>query len=316
MHYHLSNEPMPEQSNNLLDTFRRYAAIITQTLTAPTDFTPEAETDTAIQVERGDLYAAAVLDPASPPPANHIEKLIELARVPDLLHRVAVIDRTGHHRPVYRPVLIYSALQAYKLYFESLTQAQFGQWEEAMRAWCDLLEAEHGQIDWPEGPMPAARGAAAAEAAWTALALHAAGKLFIRDAWTDIAADTFGRLARGHRSTGALLQTTPSDNPETHWYHELVLLHAAASYAVQTESRHVAGAVQRNTQFHLAETQPDHATAQPWGLFAFIWNPDTRSLADQLLHNATFGHAAGAEGLRAILLADALFCLRLFSPSP
>jgi hypothetical protein len=78
----------------------------------------------------------------------------------------------------------------------------------------------------------------------------------------------------------------------------------------------VAAAVARATAFHQRETQPDHASAQPWGLFAFICNPQTRPLADHMLHAATVQAASGAggvnDGVALILLADALYCLRLF----
>ena len=59
-------------------------------------------------------------------------------------------------------------------------------------------------------------------------------------------------------------------------------------------------------------SQPDHATAQPWALFAFVWNPQTRPLADQLLHAARVQDPAARNGVSLILLADALYCLRLF----
>jgi len=123
----------------------------------------------------------------------------------------------------------------------------------------------------------------------------------------------FGRLVRGQSTGGTWLYAGASDNPETLWFHELVLLHAAASYAVQAEDRTVAAAVARNTEFHLRETQPDHATAQPWGLFAFAWNRDTRPLADELLHAVQARQTpAPAAGVPSILLADALYCLELF----
>jgi hypothetical protein len=229
------------------------------------------------------------------------------------------MDRAGHHRPVYRPLLVYAWLQAYRLAYEVLPRSEFGRWEEGLRPWCDLLEAALTGIDLPDrrgenAPgIPAARGASAGEAAWSALALYVAGKVFVRDAWTDLASATFGRLVRAQAPGGRWLSAGPSDNPETLWFHELVLLHASASYAVQTEDRTVASAVARNTEFHLRETQPDHATAQPWGLFAFVWNRDTRPLADELLHAAQAQHAHGAAaGVPSILLADALYCLQLF----
>ena len=150
-----------------------------------------------------------------------------------------------------------------------------------------------------------------------ALTLQVAGKLFIRDAWTDLAADVFGKLVRRQQESGAFLLAGLSDNPEAHWFHELVILHAAAGYAAQTEDRALASAVARATQFHLKETQPDHATHQPWGLFAFLWNPDTRLLGEGMLQAAAQSPGLNAESpgvsdLTLMLLADALYCLRLF----
>ena len=70
-------------------------------------------------------------------------------------------------------------------------------------------EAELTEIDWraPDGSagIPAARGGDAVRAAWTALALLVAGRVFIRDAWTDLAGDTFGRLTRAQTPSGGWL---------------------------------------------------------------------------------------------------------------
>lgn len=298
--------------------FRRYADLIAPMIARP-DFAAEAESATAVQVERGVIYPRGLLDPALPD-ASPVERLIELSTSPRL-SSISVVDRSGHHRPVYRALLVYAWLKSFQMAYETLPRAQFGRWEEGARAWCDLLENELGQIDWsaehrepgPQGfPlfMPAGRGASATEAAWTALALHVAGKVYIRDAWTDLAADTFGKLVARQQPNGTFLLASPSDNPETHWYHELVILHAAASYAVQAEDRTVAAAVARAAEVHMSETQPDHATSQPWALFAFIWNPMTRTLADQVLHATTTQIQIG--GVSLMLLADALYCVRLF----
>ena len=87
--------------------------------------------------------------------------------------------------------------------------------------------------------------------------------------------------------------------------------------AVQAEDRPLAAAVKRNTEYHLRETQPDHATSQPWGLFAFVWNESTRPLADGLLHAAqTLRPENRSDGITSMLLADALYCLRLFDGPP
>jgi hypothetical protein len=100
----------------------------------------------------------------------------------------------------------------------------------------------------------------------------------------------------------------------------VAILQAAASYAVQTEDRALAGGVLKATRIQQAETQIDHATNQPWGLFAFLWNPETVPMAEGLLHAISAHSAAtqgvegagGLSGLTLMLLADALYCLRLF----
>jgi hypothetical protein len=88
-----------------------------------------------------------------------------------------------------------------------------------------------------------------------------------------------------------------------------------ASFAIQTGDACLIAAAARNASFHQAETQPDHATHQPWGLLAFILNPVTHPLADQLLHSATAlsgaSGAAAVSAITSILLANALYCLRI-----
>lgn len=284
-------------------------------------FDPEVESESAIQLERGVIYPEVLLTHAWAKSA--IERMIQMGTSNDAtrLARLAVVDRQGHHRPVYRGLLVYASLQAFRLGYEAIAAGEFGRWEEGLRAWAEMLEGELTRIEWPAPPVveenaiPALLGSMAADAAWMALALYSAGKVFIRDAWTDLASEAFGRFIRCQRKEGPFLTATSSDNPETHWYHELVLLHATASYAVQAEDRALAAAVVRNSNWQQNETQPDHATNQPWGLFAFIWNPATRPLADQVLHAATAlggSTGAGRSGIASILLADALYCLTLF----
>ena len=299
--------------------FRRYAQLTAATMPRADTraFEPRAESDTAVQVERSLVYADALEGPPDArAAADRVEPLIRAAAggVPAEL---AVVDASGHHRPVYRPLMVYGWLQAFRLWFEVLPRSDFVRWDEALRAWCDLLEAELAAARLSDAGTPASRGDVVTEATWAALALFSAGRLFVRDAWSDLASDTFGRLTRGQTAEGTFLIPGPSENPETWWYHELVLLHAAASYAVQAEDRTVAAAVARATEHHLRETQPDHATAQPWALFAFVWDERARPLADQVLHAVSVNSPAGGDGVSLILLADALYCLRLFEqPAP
>jgi hypothetical protein len=298
------------EATSVLADFKRYAEMLRSALSGTISFTPTSENAATIQVERGIVYPQVVLDPkhADLSPA---ERVIELAGS-DGLASIAIVDGGDHHRPVYTGLLIYSLLQTYAIAYETLSASAFGRWEEGLRPWCDMLESELASIDWPDTGMPASRGANASEGAWMALALFVAGKVFVRDAWTDLASHTFGQLMRGQPGRSTFLVASASDNPETLWYHELTILHAAASYAVQAEDRTLAAAVARNTEFHLNETQPDHATSQPWALFPFIWNPKSHLLADQILHSSSVQHPGTRDGISLMLLADALYCLRLF----
>ena len=312
--------------DQLLADFARYDRLLTPHLRDARPARQYAEAPATIQVERGGaLLASAVAGNTAGIDVAAVDRLVELATTatPADLAQVAVVDAAGHARPVYRPLLIYAWLLSYRVGYETLAPGVFGRWDEALRPWCDLLESElGGPIGVSETATPAIRGGSAAEAAWTALALHVAGKIFVRDAWADLAADTFGRLSRGQREGGAFLLASVSDNPEPMWYHELSILHAAASYAAQAEDRTVARAVARGAAFVLNEVEPDHATAQPWALFAFIWHAAARPLADQLLHSVEMRRGpapseSAADGVSLILLADALYCLRLFTePEP
>jgi hypothetical protein len=271
------------------------------------EFSNTHESATAVAVERGTVLPL-MLDGVTAEGLARVERLIEVARA-GRLDLLAVVDREGHHRPIYRPILVYAWLSAFHLRYEDLPRAEFGRWEEALRAWSDLLEAELGDIGWDSTSAWAGRGGSASEACWIALALHRAGKVFIRDVWVDLASDLFGKLVKSQQASGAFLEMAAEDSPEARWFDELAMLHAAAAYAVIAEDKTVAKAVKRNTEFHLRETQPDHATKQPFGLFAFIWNAQTRSLADQMMSNVSMG---GMDGVTRILLGDVLQCLRLF----
>lgn len=295
-----------------LDAFRRYTELIRAASGTALPSTFDLESASALQVERGVVFADAMIDGYSQAMSERVSPLIEATLSGRGIEHVSIIDRAGHHRPAYRGLVIYAWLQTYRLLYEKLPQAEFARWEEPLRAWCDLLEYDLSNVIVSDAGIPAGQGGDAARAAWNALALAVAGKIFHRDAWTDLASETFGRLTRSQQPSGELLIAGPSDNPETHGYDELVLLHAMASYAVQNEDRTVAAAVRRSTEFHLKETQPDHATSEPWALFAFIWNPNTRSLADQMLHATATQQTMSESGVALKLLADALYCLRLF----
>src|SRR5437773_694927 len=125
--------------------FRRYAQLIEGHLAGAgagaganlPSFTSESAN--AVQVERGIVLPWALVGPArDESPA--VDRLIELARFPRA-GDVAVIDAGGHDRPVYRPLLIYAWLVAFRVRYETLPPSEFGRWDEALRAWSDVLEA-------------------------------------------------------------------------------------------------------------------------------------------------------------------------------
>ena len=307
----MSEPPASPDTSEVLANFSRYVELVDAAMTLPEGgLIPPLDTGSAVQVDRGIVLARAMKRLPWEEDARLVERLVELAPT-RRIGQIAFVDSLGHHRPLYRPVTLYAWLAAYQIRYETLPQHEFGRWDEALRLWCDLLEAELGALDVAEAGNPASRGASVAESAWTALALHLGGKVFVREAWVDLAGGIFGRLARGQRDDGAFLVAAASDHPEAVWYNELTLLHATASYAVRSEDRTVAAAVARSARYLAAEVQPDHATGQPWGIFPFIWSGvETSAMADQLLHSASLRRPLDAVSL--ILLADALYCLKLF----
>ena len=166
--------------------------------------------------------------------------------------------------------------------------------------------------------MPASRSKTAACSTRSIPSRHgraapACGRVDLYSRWLDRSGSGNVRpIGRGQEESGRSLPITSATHPEAAWYDELATLHAAASYAVQSEDRHVARAVANGSSFVQREIEPDHATAQPWALFAFIWNEQTRPLADQLLHAVELRRESKLDGISLILLEDALYCLRLF----
>ena len=125
-------------------------------------------------------------------------------------------------------------------------------------------------------------------------------------------------LINRQQADGAFLQFDGSagDNPEPYWFQELVLLHAVATYAAMSADPAAWSAVRRAAAFHHAETQPDHATSQPWALHAFLSDPEFLPTADLMLLAAGVNQPDGLGAVPRILLADAAVCLSLPKVSP
>jgi len=220
-----------------------------------------------------------------------------------------VVDRAGHGRPAYAGLLFYSWAQTYRVCREASLKIPVESWLEPLRAWCRMLETPLMGFTWPLGGVAARRGSETVRAACAAMALYAAGGVLGEGRWTALGGDFLGHLSANQQATGAFLRSGPADNPETLWYHELTLLHAVASYAALANDPLATAAVMQAADFHLGQTQPDHATTEPWGLLAFIWRRQAHELADAMLHALAVQHPRGIDGVTSMLLADCLYCL-------
>jgi hypothetical protein len=256
----------------------RYAQLIAQCLRPAPIFQPAREDERSIQVERGLMLAMALCErPDLAGIDRACGRLLESGAA-DL----PVSDAAGHQRSHYPGLLVYVWRRTLAKVESFLTPAQASGWAAAIERWSPALR----EVDGPVGRE------------WAALALEGSDSV-----------SAFQRLAAHQQPSGALLKADPSQNPEALWYDELVLLHALTAYAVRTGSAEIQTPL-RAAAYHLNETQPDHATSEPWGLLAFILNPNTHSVADQMLHTVQVLHPSGADGVTAILLADVLDCLR------
>ena len=168
------------------------------------------------------------------------------------------------------------------------------------------LEPAPQRPDGPRLTQPAADdGAAVAAEVWDDLAALVRRREGAGTAILNLVA------AQDHRAAYLRFDGNAGDNPEPWWYHELVLLHAVTSYALLTGDAAASESAKRAAAFHHAETQPDHATGQPWAVHAFLLDPDTTPTADLLLLAAGVNGAGGLSAVSRILLADAAVCLSL-----
>lgn len=104
---------------------------------------------------------------------------------------------------------------------------------------------------------------------------------------------------------GALHEQGMGDTQDTWVYRELTTLHALAELMALTGDPALARRVQAACAYHLAHTQTDYTTYQPWGLPAFLGSSG-HAMADQQLHDVAAHFAIeGASGaaVPAVLLA-------------
>ncbi|MCC5830841.1 MAG: hypothetical protein JJU36_15450 [Phycisphaeraceae bacterium] len=99
-------------------------------------------------------------------------------------------------------------------------------------------------------------------------------------------------------------------------YAELVGLHALAAIESSARRKEIGRIVDRAVAFHVANTQPDNTTCQPWAIHAFASRPEGCLFAEQQLHDAMLqfgssGQETGSEGpwVPALILVDAWLSL-------
>jgi hypothetical protein len=209
----------------------------------------------------------------------------------DLAQRVAALtpgqlaataDGLGQRRALYPLVLLALAFEAAA---GSATRA----------AWTAPLGALADGVDRP---------AAAAGRLWWARLRWAGGH-------ADAAVDALRQAVAGQDDAGRLHSLDVSTNLDTFVYDELAALHALGALTArlpEPEARAAAAAAARCAAYHVANTQPDNTTHEPWGLAVFAVRAATAPFAEQQLHDArtlVARRAGPAPGLLAGLLADA-----------
>ena len=232
-------------------------------------------------------------------------------------------DGGGHGRPFYRGLVAYAVASALHRTLEPAIDED----AEMMTSTITGGLNEHvfvrppGRPDYLRHPAPdglAADGAADVAAdLWDALAMWRTLSLAgIEGGPAQRAGKGVDRVVAAQRRNGAYFRFDAGDNPEPWWYHELVVLHAVTSYALLAGDAAALASAKRAAAFHHAETQPDHATGQPWAVHAFLLDPDTTPTADLLLLAAGVNGAGGLSAVSRILLADAAVCLSLTAGPP
>jgi hypothetical protein len=205
-----------------------------------------------------------------------------------------VTDSFGHSRGAYHGLLVHAWGRA----------RQRGWPAAGLDAWLEDIGRTLA-VNLPAAPLPAALGAQLCTQAWHALALCSGASCAGNPRWLEQGRAFFATLLQRVQPR-TFMQVTSSDNLEPWWYHELVLLHAATSFALRHREQGWIDFLRRAADYHYAETQPDHATTQPWGINAFLLSPATVFLADQMIHAAVTQGEGRPESVAAVLFADTL----------
>ena len=220
-------------------------------------------------------------------------------------------DSGGHGRPFYSGLVAYAVVSAVQLAFGASGDQDVADYLPYLAAGHPPLGAPRPLrrpevLEWPPAVGIAADAAADVAAdLWDALATWRSQSL---TGETVRVPEILAHVVAAQRPDGAYFRFDAGDNPEPWWYHELVALHAVTSFELLSGGRMRLPGARHAAAFHHAETQPDHATGQPWAVHAFLLDLDTTPTADLLLLAAGVNGAGGLSAVSRILLADAAVC--------
>ncbi len=222
-----------------------------------------------------------------------------------------VADAAGHCRDVYGLLILHLHLVAFALRYESLPAGLWGQCQEA-------LPAATSSVRWienyaTEAPPPGQTAAAL----WSALCLFEQAKITRRDVDLELVDAVVHQIIAQQGPQGSLHAQADGQGVagslDVWTYQEMCGLHALANLAVQRPHGGWTKRVEQIALYHLQHTQPDHVTTQPWGVFAFLWSPRTRTLGLQQIHDASAqgGVMSGqaVDTVAGMLMADAVVAI-------
>ena len=258
-----------------------------------------------IAVERGAAWPVLYEMPDSAAAFAWLHPLLATNAEPD---EAVVVDRAGHRRSAYGGLLWYATFQAIRASDRVLLDTEAESSVRQIDALRTEIDAGFAALDG--GALPAAKGDAVAGLAWNCMALLAGGELLHDDRLVRTALRAIRAVVSRQQSTGGYLEASKSGNPETLWFHELQIAHAVASIGLQAADPGIKLSAVRAALLHMNETQPDHATNHPWGLSAFLIDPETHLMAEGLIHAAAVEQPERLSGISLILLADALYSWR------
>jgi len=209
-------------------------------------------------------------------------------------------------RPVYPLLALHVHLAAFKKRYLSLPDS----------IW-DHLTLQFNQLASPLRQIETYRNTPPAHMSteivlWQASCLLLMGNLRHIDDDIALATAVIQQIVDRSVPDNPLTKQNPEESLDGWTYRELLGIHALTNAALLEQNAPWAQRIEQIARYHLYNTQPDHCTSEPWGLFGFLWSQQTHMFAIQQIHDAK---SYGLAGVSRVLLADAARCLTEFESS-